>query len=275
MTEPAVTVDGVGHRYPDSQEDALCGITLSIERGERLGILGPNGGGKSTLIKIILGLIRPKSGTVLIDGEPPERARTDGLIGYVPQRSTAELRFPLGVRDVVRMPIIAGSGLFGRVPQEALDRAEQAMELVGITDLASRRIGALSGGQLQRALIARAVSCGPTLLLLDEPTVGIDISGQRQFAAMLSRLRDELDLTIVTVSHDVRTVGLSSDRVACLRRTLHYHDTPGGLSPEVLAELFSHDVAAVFGSEAHVHAHGPECVHDGASSDGDCGCAHD
>jgi zinc transport system ATP-binding protein len=267
---PAASVEGVAFTYPGADAAAISGIDLRVEVGERLGVLGPNGGGKSTLIKLMLGLLEPGAGRVAVFGRSPGVARREGLVGYVPQRVTAELAFPLSVRDVVRMPAACGAGLLRRVAEEAEAHVDRVIGLVGLQELTARRIGRLSGGQLQRAMIARAVAAKPRMLLLDEPTVGIDVAGQRQFADMLASLAVELGLTIVTVSHDLRTVALSSDRVACLHRTLHYHDAPQGLTPTVLSELFRHDVEAVFGS----HAAGT--VNDaGSGAGGGCGCAHD
>jgi len=249
--EHAVNVSAVSFTYPGAEAPALENISLRVEAGERLGVLGPNGGGKSTLVKLILGVLTPGAGSVHVFGRTPAAARRAGLIGYVPQRTTAELGFPITVRDVVRMPARARAGLLGRVPAHRDAHIRRVLELVGIERLVDRRIGELSGGQLQRALIARALASSPRLLLLDEPTVGIDIAGQRRFADMISMLAAELALTIVTVSHDLRTVALSSDRVACLRRGLHYHAAPEGLTPGVLREVFSHDIEAVFGEPAH------------------------
>ena len=271
---PAIVLEGVSYAYPGAPAPALEKVSLRVEPGERLGVLGPNGGGKSTLIKLALGVITPSAGRVSVFGEDPGRARRGGVIGYVPQRVTAELAFPLTALQVVRMPAEIAAGAFGRVPREVDDHIARVTELAGVTPFGQARIGELSGGQLQRVMIARALAARPSLLLLDEPMVGIDVSGQRRFADMVSLLADELALTIVTVSHDLRTVALSSDRVACLRRTLHYHDAPGGLSPRVLAELFQHDIEAVFGEgDAHLHAvpGPPASPKDGGEG---CGCAH-
>jgi len=128
------------------------------------------------------------------------------------------------------------------------------MAAVGAEGFADRPIGRLSGGQLQRVMIARALACRPRLLLLDEPTVGIDVAGQQQFAELLTRLHERMALTVMVVSHDLRTVAAGCDRVACLSRTLHSHTDPRGLTPAVLAEVFRHDVAAIFG-DVHVDAH--------------------
>jgi len=270
---PAIQYQGVTFVYPraaggtGSPRAAIENITLDVRAGERLGILGPNGGGKSTLLKLTLGLLRGYSGSIRVFGVSPEEARRRRLIGYVPQRVEAELAFPLSVRQVVQMA--AAPGAAGRKD------VDEALALVGASDLAERAIGKLSGGQLQRVMIARALAGKPRLLLLDEPTVGIDIAGQHRFADLLSSLHDRLGLTIVVVSHDLRTIASGCDRVACLARTLHSHVAPEGLTPRVLAEVFSHDVAAIFGDlhvdahlaaechdPSHEHQHGPGCAHD-------------
>jgi len=237
---------------------AVQGISLDVPLGQRLGVLGPNGGGKSTLLKLTLGLLRGYSGSIKVFGVSPEEARRQRLIGYVPQRSEAELVFPVSVRQVVAMsPALAVSPW--RSGAKATKAAvDEALSLVGMTDAADRPIGALSGGQVQRVMIARAVAGRPRMLLLDEPTVGIDVAGQQKFGELLRSLHDALGLTIIVVSHDIRTIAAGSDRVACLSRTLHSHVAPEGLTPAVLAEVFRHDVAAIFGGDIHVHAHPAE-----------------
>ena len=272
VAEAAIALDGVRFTYPGAPEPAVEDVSMRTERGERLGILGPNGGGKSTLVKLILGLLRPAAGSVRVFGRPAAEARSAGLIGYVPQRVAADLRYPGTVADVVRMPLAVHAGWFGRVGPDARDRVHRALSLVGAEGLATRRIGALSGGQLQRVMIARAVVSGPSLLLLDEPMVGIDVAGQRRFAEMIGELAGGLGLTVVTVSHDVRAVALASDRVACLRRRIHYHAAPHGLTPGVLGELFSHDLEAIFGPGAPGAAPAPDQARDPHEGDA---CAHD
>lgn len=242
----AIEVRAVTFAYGD--EPVIENINIDVHRGERLGILGPNGGGKSTLLKLLLGELTPRSGSVRVLGDAPARAREAGRIGYIPQRVTAELSFPLSVRQVVEHGLGVGVPPWRGLGRERAERAGRALELVGASSLSGRPIGRLSGGQLQRVLIARAVAAGPEVLLLDEPTVGIDVSGQKKFGEMLETLRGELGLTVVIVSHELATIAASSDRVACLRRTLHFHDSPHGLTPGVLAEVFSHDVAILGGA---------------------------
>ena len=230
------------------------GLDLEVTAGEIVCLLGPNGGGKTTLLKLTLGLLPAQAGTVRVWGMTPERARREGIIGYVPQRTEAELAFPVSVRQVVAMSAGRGVPAWRGLPRDRAERVERALELVGVLDLAGRPAGKLSGGQLQRVMIARALAGSPRILLLDEPTVGIDPAGQQRFAELLRTLHRTLGLTIVTVSHDLRAIAAGSDRVACLSRTLHSHVAPEGLTAGVLAEVFRHDVAAIFG-DVHVHAH--------------------
>lgn len=254
----------VSYAYPGAAPGvkALERVSLRVEPGERLGVLGPNGGGKSTLLKIAMGLLDGYTGEALVFGEPPRKARAEGLIGYLPQRIEAELAFPISARQAVSSGAALRTGPLHRPSAEVRARVDRALELVGVESLADRPIGKLSGGQLQRVMIARAIATAPRILALDEPMVGVDAVGQRRFAELLGTLHRELGLTIVIVSHDIRGIAAACDRVACLARTLHFHDSPGGLTPQILAEAFSHQVEGVFG-EVHVDAHAAsECGHE-------------
>lgn len=256
---PAVEVEKVWFTYParglrEEPTPALTEISLTVPRGTRLGILGPNGGGKSTLVRLMLGLLKPDRGRVRVLGRAPAEARRLGMMGYLPQRLGADLDWPVSVRQAVAMPLTVRAGPFVMRDRAARRAADKALELVGMTALADRPIGALSGGQLQRAMIARAVAPGPRVLVLDEPTVGVDAAGQRRFADLMNSLHEALGMTVITVSHDLRAIAAGSDRVACLRRGLHFHDAPSGLTPGILAEVFAHDVEAVFGA-VHINAH--------------------
>lgn len=255
----AIEYRNLSYTYPrtggtGADRPALEGVTLTVNKGERLGVLGPNGGGKSTLLKITLGLLEGYTGEVRIFGCDPVQARRERLIGYVPQRVTAELSFPISARQAVEMGASVGLSPWRGLNEETRTYVEESLAAVGAGSFSDRPVGQLSGGQLQRVMIARALAARPRVLLLDEPTVGIDVAGQQQFAELLTTLHDRFNLTIVVVSHDLRTIVAGSDRVACLSRTLHSHGAPEGLSPAVLAEVFKHDVAAIFG-DLHVDAH--------------------
>lgn len=239
-----ICIDRVSFAYDTTP--ALEEVTLHVEPGCNLGIIGPNGGGKTTLLKIILGLIEGYRGTVRIAGlTPREVCRRGDVVGYVPQRQTFESSFPVSVRQVVRMGLTGKTGLFRRHTADDRAYVERLLERLAITDLADRQIARLSGGQQQRALIGRALAARPRVLLLDEPTVGVDVAGQRRFAELIHDLHDELGLTIIVVSHDLRAVAGSCGKVAVLSRRIHYHDSPGGLTHELLHEIFQHDVAPV------------------------------
>lgn len=267
-TDPAIDLRAVSYTYParilrDEPVPALTDITLTVPAGTRLGILGPNGGGKSTLVKLILGLLTPDRGSVRVLGLDPDQARRRALVGYLPQRIAAETDWPISVRQAVAMPLTARTSPLTLRDRAAEHAADRALALVGLTPLANRPIGALSGGQLQRAMIARAIAPNPRLLVLDEPTVGVDAAGQQRFADLINTLHAELGITIITVSHDLRAIAAGSDRVACLHRTLHFHDAPAGLTPAILAEVFAHDVEAIFG-HVHVDAQPAHDCHDPA-----------
>ncbi|MGE3108060.1 MAG: metal ABC transporter ATP-binding protein [Phycisphaerales bacterium] len=247
----------VTYAYAGASAPAVENVSLRIEPGERLGVLGPNGGGKSTLVKLMLGLLPVQQGTISVFGHSPASARKKGLIGYVPQKLEAELAFPLSARQVVTLGAAWRLAPWRSVSPEARAHVGDMLDLVGASEYADRPIGKLSGGQVQRVLIARALAARPRVLALDEPMVGIDAVGQQRFAELLRTLHRQLNLTIVIVSHDLRAIAAGCDRVACLARRLHSHVSPQGLTPLVLAELFSHDLVglrAVLG-DVHVHAH--------------------
>jgi zinc transport system ATP-binding protein len=265
VIEPAVRFEGVWYSYPAPAADqspppALENVTLDVRQGERLGILGPNGGGKSTLLKITLGLLEPSRGTVRVMGRTPRDARRSGLVGYLAQRCDADVAFPVSARQIVEMAASTRTPMWRGLSRMEREHALACLDLVGASALASRHVGGLSGGQMQRVLLARALASRPRVLLLDEPTVGIDPAGQQQFSELLRRVNRELGVTLIVVSHDLRTVAAGCDRVACLSRTLHCHVAPSGLTPGVLAEVFRHDVSAIFG-DVHVDAHSSaECA---------------
>lgn len=264
MPEYAVEFDDLTFAYPGAAAPALERVTLRVAPAERLGILGPNGGGKSTLMKLMLGLLTPRdagklTGSVRVMGMSPEQARRAGVVGYVPQKTALEAAMPLSVREAVTLGAAWRSSPLGPVPRSIKDRVERMLSVVGATAFADRPIGRLSGGQLQRAMIARALAADAKILALDEPTVGIDPAGQQMFADLLASIHRELKVTILVVSHDLRAIIAGSDRIACLARRLHSHTSPQGLTPQILAEVFSHDVIGGVSSLAgtHVHAHGP------------------
>jgi len=229
-------------RYDDVP--VLEGINLTVARHDFLGIIGPNGGGKSTLLKVILGLISPDSGVVEVLGEAPERSRR--AVGYVAQRSVFDRDFPASVWDVVLMGRHALRGLLRRYRGEDMAAAEQALERVGMLDARRKQIGRLSGGEQQRVFIARALVGEPQLLLLDEPLASVDPSMQTGLYELLGDLRHSL--TVVMVSHDIGAISVHVDSIACLNRKLFHHGSRE-LTPAILEATYQCPVQLI--------AHGP------------------
>ena len=211
----------------------LEGINLSIDQDDFLGIIGPNGGGKSTLLKVILGLIKPSRGKVSVLGKQPEKTRN--RIGYVPQYNLFDRDFPVNVWDVVLMGRFSKAGLIRRYSRVDKEAAEDALRSVGMLDYRGRQIGRLSGGEQQRVFIARALVAEPRLLLLDEPTASVDSAMQTEFYELLEDLKREI--AIVLVSHDISAVSIYVSKIACLNRQLFYHGSKE-IEPEVLEATY-------------------------------------
>lgn len=228
------------------QQLVLKQIDLRVERGTTLGLIGPNGGGKTTLIRMLLGLHEPTRGSITIDGLTPAQAiRRGDVIGYLPQNPRVSTNFPISVRQVVRLGLAGKAGMLRSPSRQDLTHADAMLTRTGVAELAHTPIGELSGGQLQRVFIARALAARPKVLLLDEPTTGIDRSGQQRFIEFISDLKTQMDLTVVFVSHDLRAVSAISDRIACLNVTLHYHDVPQHLPADLVYEMFACDLEAM------------------------------
>jgi len=239
-----VQIENLDFAYRDQL--VLKHINLPIESGSILGLIGPNGGGKTTLVKLLLGLLKPTRGKIRIAGLAPDQAVAQGnLIGYLPQNPAVTPNFPISVRQGVTLGLAGKTGMLRPYQRDDLAFVDRLIERVGLSDLADQPICEISGGQLQRVLIARALAARPRLLLLDEPTTGVDRSGQQKFIELVGQLKRELELTIVFVSHDLRTVSAVCDRIACLNLTLHYHDVPHNLPAELAHQLFACDLEAM------------------------------
>ncbi len=226
------------------EDCALEKVSLNVAENEFLGIIGPNGGGKTTLLKAILGLVQPTAGTVRIFGQSGERGRRN--IGYVPQFSRFDRRFPISVEEVVLMGRLAvRSSWFVRY--DATDRAlvDSLLKRLEIADLKQRQIGQLSGGQLQRVLIARALAVEPRILILDEPTASVDSASKTRIYEILKELNKEM--TILIVTHDLSAVSSNIDKIACLNQQLFYHGR---------TELEAGLVEKVYGCPVDLIAHG-------------------
>ena len=245
-------------------------INLQIETGSTLGLIGPNGGGKTTLMRLMLGLHKPTQGSVTVGGVSPRRAvRAGNIVGYLPQQAHFPANFPMSVRQVVRLGLVGKTGMLRSYSKDDLIFVDSLIDRLGLSETACAPIGELSGGQAQRAFIARALAARPKILLLDEPTTGIDRSGQQRFIEQVLKLKQELGLTVVFCSHDLRAVSSISDRVACLNLTLHYHDVPHRMPAKLAYEMFACDLEAMGvtpGVEPPcgcVHEHGETSVPEG------------
>ncbi len=216
---PAISIENLSFSY--NSKLVLDNVNLTVQEKEFVWVVGPNGGGKTTLVKIILGLLQPKRGSVHIFGTPASAARR--RIGYMPQQAQLDLRFPVTARDVVQM----GRLNKGVAPSSysASDReiAEHSLELVGMMPSADTPLKDLSGGQQRRLLIARALACEPEILLLDEPTANLDSKVERELFDILKKLNERL--TIVMISHDPAFVSDFVEQVVCVNRTVAVHPT--------------------------------------------------
>ncbi len=241
---PVIEVRDVSFAYMTAA--VLSDVTFSVRRGDFACIVGPNGGGKTTLLRIILGLLAPGRGTVRVFGRPPAEART--RIGYMPQHAQLDPLFPARVRDVVMMGRLGAGHRVGWFSRHDIERGMEALREVGMADLAQRAFAALSGGQRQRVLIARALACDPELLILDEPTASLDPLVQDEMTELLQRLNERL--TVIVVSHDVGFVARRVRTVICVNQSVNVHDA-SEVTGESIRELYGHDVQLVH----HQHPH--------------------
>lgn len=227
----------------------LRDVNLRIARGDFVCVVGPNGGGKTTLLRLILGLLPPTAGSVSVFGRPPTEVRH--RIGYMPQHAQLDPQFPVRASDVVLMGRL-GSGRLG--PFRRRDRAKAAAALaeVGLAEYAGRSFAALSGGQRQRVLIARALACDPEILLMDEPTANLDPLVQDEMHELLHELNQRL--TVVLVSHDVGFVAGQVRTVVCVNREVVVHNA-AEITGDAIRQLYGHDVRLVDHTHTHPHSH--------------------
>lgn len=222
----------------------IAGVYLNVEERDYLGIIGPNGGGKTTLLKAILGLVDLSSGEISIYGKKP--GKTGRLIGYVPQITILDKRFPITVHEVILTGRINPLfNLFHKYSQSDKDMADELLEKVGISKLRGRMISELSGGEFQRMLIARALAVNPKILLLDEPTASVDASSREQIYSILNELNKSI--TVILVTHDLLAVSSHVKSLACLNGRLVYHGS---------AELNENIVESLYGCPIDLIAHG-------------------
>lgn len=250
MTDPIITFDNVSFAF--DRIEVLSDVSFTAQPHESICVVGPNGGGKSTLIKLMLGLLEPSRGSITILGTTPDKARRK--IGYMPQYLHHDQRFPVSVVDVARMGRLSGH-LLGFYSKQDKQITMTALEEMGVADLAKRPFGALSGGQRQRVLIARALACKPELLLLDEPTANVDPAVENQFLEILHDLAAKT--TVITVTHDLGFVSHLVDRVICVNRYAKIHPT-SEITGEIIQDMYGGDLKMVrhdhcCSDQGHIH----------------------
>ncbi len=237
--EEAIAVQGVHFGYSVGSP-VLEDVSFSIAQGEFTSIIGPNGGGKSTLIKLVLGLLTPDAGRIRVLGRSPGRARP--LVGYLPQHATVDPRFPASVLEVVMMGRVTGTHPLGPYTGHDRDVAARALGRVELEGFEKRPFPALSGGERQRVLVARALASEPRLLLLDEPAAGLDQRVERDFLELLRELGESM--TVVLVSHDLGFVSELVSTVVCVSRRVVVHPT-SAIDGRIIRDIYGGDVRMV------------------------------
>ena len=235
--ETVITLEGVYFSY--NEEPILENVNLQIHDREMIGIVGPNGGGKTTLLRLILGLLKPDRGKILVFGDSPSRACH--RLGYVPQHMQFDNRFPVSVLDVVLMGVVKKTG-FGPFSRKKIRTAEEALETVDLIRYRKSPFAELSGGQRQRVLIARALASSPEMLLFDEPTANVDTSAGEKLYQILDRLNQFM--TILVVSHDIGFVNHNINSVVCVNHRVQVHPT-SELAGQNIIDLYGHDMALI------------------------------
>lgn len=215
--------------------EVLRDCNLQVQAGQFLGLLGPNGGGKTTLLRLILGELVPDRGRVLVFGREAHRlGPLRRRLGYVPQRERAEVNFPATALDTVVMGTFSSLGYGRRVTRAQREAALRILELMGIPEVADKPLRQLSGGQQQRVFVARALVNRPELLLVDEPTVGMDVGGQESFFEQLEKLQRELQMTVIMATHDMDHIRHVASWLACVSRQIYWHGPSEELTEEEL-----------------------------------------
>jgi zinc transport system ATP-binding protein len=210
----------------------LRDVSIGVQQGEFVAVAGPNGGGKTTLLRILLGLEQPQHGSAYLFGEPATRLRERFRVGYLAQRADVGIQSPVTVEEVVSAGRVPRSGPFGRLRSTDRVLVRSAIERVRLGERASAPVATLSGGQQQRAFIAKALAGEPDLLVLDEPTAGVDVDAQESLASLLAELHDELDTSILFVSHEFGAVEQYVERLVLVRGGIVFDGPPSGLPGE-------------------------------------------
>lgn len=226
-------------------------INFGVAAGGFVGIVGPNGAGKTTLLKSLLGLLTPSKGRIEVFGHPPGRNGRDA-VGYVPQRHAIATTFPATVKDVVMMGRLRRLGLLRFPGKEDWRHVQHSLECVGVGDLGDRPVGRLSGGEQRRVMLAQALCASTRLLVLDEPTVGLDLPAEHEFYSVLRQLISQLSLTVLAVSHDLVALAGEADELICINRRMHIHgNAEEVIHSHAIEEAYSCEFNFLAGELAH------------------------
>jgi len=250
MTFAPAVFEAKGLSYQINGVDILKDIDLVIKKGEYSAVIGPNGGGKTTLIRLLLGLEKKSKGSISIFGKKQKSFKSWDKIGYVPQRvSQVDQHFPATVEEVVKMGRTSKRGFFARESQSDRDSVELAMQKMDVKNLRHKLVGELSGGQRQRVMIARALASEPEVLILDEPNTGVDMASQNRFYALLRELNQNDGMTIIFITHDIGVIADDIQSMLCINQTLLACNNPH----EVLS---CSEMSKLYGIDAHlIHHH--------------------
>ncbi|PYZ98655.1 zinc ABC transporter ATP-binding protein [Alteribacter lacisalsi] len=256
-TKPAVEINNLSFAY--NGRNVLEDINLKITEGSFLGLVGPNGSGKSTLVKCLLSLLKPDEGEICLFGQQLSRFDDWSDIGFVSQKANSfNSGFPATVFEVVSMGLYGKVGLFRFLTRKHKQEVRNAIEQVGMEEYMNANIGQLSGGQQQRVFIARALVSRPKLLILDEPTVGVDAKSVKRFYDMLKDLNVNQGITLILVTHDVGAMTEFVTDVACLNKHLHFHGdtkTYEEQEEDMMSRMYGHDVQVLTHNHDHPHDH--------------------
>lgn len=247
MAEAVVSMHHITHIY--EHRKVLDNVHFEIPRGSFMGLVGPNGGGKTTLIRILLGLLKPTEGSVELFNQPIHKFKQWNKVGFVSQKANTFNRgFPATAFEVVSMGLTAKIGYLRFFNNQHKTLVLDALDQVGMLEFAYENVGNLSGGQQQRIFIARSLVNDPELLILDEPTVGVDYENVKRFYDLLQQLNEEKNITLLLVTHDTGTMTEHATDIVCLNQTLHFHGKPedyASLPPEELSKFYGHPVQVV------------------------------
>ncbi len=232
---PAVDIRHVNFKY--ETDPILTEVNLTIERGQLVCFAGPNGGGKSTLFRLILGLLKPERGTIRVLGKSPEQARVN--IGYVPQNFSFDPQFPVRVMDVVRMGCLGHRPWWDVRRQTHHSHAQAALDEVGLAHLAGEWFNTLSGGQRQRVLMARGLATEPDILLLDEPTANVDAGAEEEILSLLESLRGKL--TVLLVTHSALVASRFLEMIVCVNRRVHIHPKTHKVDDQLMRHICGYE----------------------------------